>query len=392
VSHRETSDRCDDLTDRLKAEALRLGFDQVGIAPAVAPPGYPRFLEWLEAGYAAGMNYMERRAGVRAHPERLLEGVRSVVVVSFVYGRPGPEPPGKLEGKVARYARGGDYHELLWRRLETLLHWLRTECPGLRGRAVADTAPLLERDFAQMAGLGWIGKNTMLIDRRLGSFTVLGALLVDIALRPDPVHATSHCGTCTRCLDACPTDAFAGPYQLDARRCISFWTIEHRGAINETMAGALGDWVFGCDVCQDVCPWNRKAPPGRTPELEPRPEWTNPDLIAWLTSDPARFRQSLKGTALERARRAGLLRNAALVLGGRGEAAAAAVPALVARLGDDDPVVRGAAAWALGQIRTQAALAALEARRDDPDPAVRATIARALAPTQSRPSLREGTL
>jgi epoxyqueuosine reductase len=385
VSHPEAFDPCDDLTDRLKAEALRLGFDQVGIAPAVAPPGYPRFLEWLEAGYAAGMNYLERRAAVRAHPERLLEGVRSVVVVSFVYGRPGPEPPGVLEGKVARYARSGDYHELLWRRLGALLDWLRTERPGLRGRAVADTAPLLERDFARMAGLGWIGKNTMLIDRRLGSFTVLGALLVDAELRPDAPHRANHCGTCSRCLDACPTDAFAGPYQLDSRRCISFWTIEHRGPVDETMAGALGDWVFGCDVCQDVCPWNRKAPPGRTPELQPRPEWTNPDLIAWLSSDPDGFRQSLKGTALERARRGGLVRNAALVLGGRGAAAAAAVAALIDRLGDGDPVVRGAAAWALGQIGTAAARDALEARRDDPDPVVRETVARALAGLQERP-------
>jgi epoxyqueuosine reductase len=372
-----------DLTDRLKAEARRLGFDQVGIAPAVAPPDYPRFLEWLEAGHAAGMDYLDRHAGVRAHPDRLLEGVRSVIVVSFVYGRPEPVPPTATQGKVARYARGADYHDVLWRRLDALLAWLRAECPGLRGRAVADTAPLLERDFARLAGLGWIGKNTMLIDRRLGSFTVLGALLVDLELRPDAPHHAGHCGTCTRCLDACPTDAFAGPYQLDARRCISYWTIEHKGPIAAPPAEQLGDWVFGCDICQDVCPWNRKAPPGRTPELEPRPEWTNPDLIAWLTSDPASFRRSLKGTALSRARRAGLLRNAALLLGRRGEAAVAAVPALIGRLDDPDPVIRGAAAWALGRIATEEALDALRGHRDDPDPDVCAVVDRALA--ASRP-------
>ena len=274
----ESPEAAADLTDRLKAEARRLGFDQAGIAPAVSPPGYPRFRDWLEAGYAAGMGYMERNAGARADPDRVLEGVRSVVVVSFVYGRPEPVAPTVTQGKVARYARGADYHQVLWRRLEALLAWLRAECPEARGRAVADTAPLLERDFAQLAGLGWIGKNTMLIDRRAGSFTVLGALLVDVALRPDTPHNTNHCGTCTRCLDACPTDAFAGPYQLDSRRCISYWTIEHKGPIADTMAGELGDWVFGCDVCQDVCPWNRKPPPGRTKELDPRPEWTNPDL------------------------------------------------------------------------------------------------------------------
>ncbi len=176
---------------------------------------------------------------------------------------------------------------------------------------MADTAPLLERDFARLAGLGWIGKNTMLIDRRLGSFTVLGALLVDVELRPDEPHHASHCGTCTRCLDACPTDAFDGPYRLDARKCISYWTIEHRGPIPDEFADRLDGWVFGCDVCQDVCPWNRKAPPGREPALEPRPEWTHPDLIELLARDPAELSRALKGTALSRAKRAGLLRNAA---------------------------------------------------------------------------------
>lgn len=369
----------EDLTDRLKAEARRLGFDQVGIAAAVAAPGFPHLIEWLEAGHAAGMGYMARHADVRSHPGRLLEGARSVVVVSFVYGRPEPTPPTATQGKVARYARGADYHEVLWGRLDALLVWLIAERPEARGRVVADTAPLLERDFARLAGLGWIGKNTMLIDRRLGSFTVLGALLVDCELRPDSPHHSGHCGTCTRCLDACPTDAFDGPYRLDARRCISYWTIEHKGPIDDAMADQLGDWAFGCDVCQDVCPWNRKAPPGRTPELEPLARWTNPDLIAWLTSDPAEFRRSLKGTALSRPRRTGLLRNAAMVLGRRGNAAAPAVPALVGRLDDPDPVIRGAVAWALGRIATEEALRALETYRDDPDPRVRSVIARALA-------------
>jgi epoxyqueuosine reductase len=365
-----------DLTDRLKAEALRLGFDQVGIAPAVAPPGYPNFLRWLDAGHAAGMGYMERRAEARAHPESVLEGVRSVVVVSFVYGRPDRSPPTETQGKVARYARGADYHEVLWRRLEGLLEWLQAERPDVRGRAVADTAPLLERDFAQLAGLGWISKNTMLIDRRLGSFMVLGALLVDCELRYDEPHASSHCGTCTRCLDACPTDAFVGPGQLDARRCLSYWTIEHRGPIADEFAGRLDDWVFGCDVCQDVCPWNRKAPDGRESALGPRPEWTNPDLIAWLESDPEAFRRSLKGTALARAKRSGLLRNAAHILGQRG--VLAAVPVLAARLDDADPVVRSATAWALGRIGTEAARRALETHEDDPDPSVRGAVSRAL--------------
>ncbi len=269
----------------------------------------------------------------------------------FVYGQAAEAPPTDTQGRVARYARGEDYHEVLWRRLEALLAWLQQECPGLQGRAVADTAPLLERDFARLAGLGWIGKNTMLINRTLGSFTLLGALLIDLELLYDPPHESSHCGTCTRCLDACPTDAFAGPYQLDARRCISYWTIEHKGPIPAPVAANLHGWVFGCDICQDVCPWNRKAPPAREPRLAPRPEWTNPDLLAWLEADAETFRRSLKGTALSRARRAGLIRNAAAVLGSR--RAVRAIPALKRLLNDPDPDVREAAARALDVIMAE---------------------------------------
>ncbi len=367
-----------ELTQRLKTEARRLGFDQVGVAPAVAPPGYPRFQEWLAKGSAAGMGYLERHAEARSHPDHVLDGVRSVVMVSFVYGK-GDPPPGPIApttGRVARYARGEDYHQVLWRRLESLLAWLQAECPTVRGRAISDTAPLLERDFAQLAGMGWIGKNTMLIDRRLGSYTLLGALLVDIELEPDEPHVTNHCGTCTRCLQACPTDAFAGPYQLDARRCLSYWTIEHKGPIANEFAGQLGDWVFGCDICQEVCPWNRKAPPGKESALAPRPEWTDPDLLEWLTRPPAEFTRSLKGTALSRAKRSGLLRNAALILGTR--RATAAVPALTALLNDTDGVIRSSAAWALGRIGTVEAFEALKAHANHSDPVTREAIAHAL--------------
>lgn len=355
-----------ELTRDLKSEALRLGYDRVGVAPAVAPPDYPRFLDWLQRGHAAGMSYLEQQAAPRRHPERILEGVRSVVLVSLVYGRPDHSPPGPTQGRVARYARGADYHERLWRPLEALLAWLQERRPGVNGRAIADSAPLLERDFARMAGLGWVGKNTMLIDRRLGSFTVLGALLVDVELEPDPPHDTAHCGTCTRCLDACPTDAFVAPFELDARRCIGYWNVEHRGPIDDEYADRLDGWVFGCDVCQDVCPWNRKAPAGRDPSLEPVPGLTNPDLIVWLAADPAAFTRSLKGTALARARRSGLLRNAALILGTR--RVAEAVPVLCERLEDDDPVVRDAAAWALRRIDTPEARSALAAAEAVPRP------------------------
>jgi epoxyqueuosine reductase len=364
------------LTDRLKVEAHRLGFDLVGVAPAVVPPGYGRYLEWIEKGREAGMTYLKRQAEARGHPRHVLEGARSVVVLGMIYGRPDPSPPGPTKGKVARYARGADYHEILWRRLETFLAWLQVEHPGVVGRAVCDTAPLLERDFARMAGLGWIGKNTCLIDRKAGSFTVLGSILVDIELDYDRPHETNHCGTCTRCLVACPTDAFDGPYQLIASKCISYWTIEHKGPISDEPAEALGDWVFGCDICQEVCPWNRKAPVGREPTLEARSEWLNPDLIEWLGRDPIEFRRSLKGTALARSKRSGLLRNAALILGTRG--ILEAVPVLIDRLRDEDAVIRGASAWALGRIGAEQAIGPLREAIDDPDPAVSLAVRHAI--------------
>ena len=372
-----------ELTDCLKAEALRLGFDQVGIAPAVVPPGYPDFLRWLETGYSAGMDYLKRQEPSRSNPATLLDGVRSIVVVSVVYGSNDADREtdraSPVQGRVARYARGVDYHRVLWDKLGLLLDWLKRERPTARGRAVADTAPLLERDYARLAGIGWIGKNTMLISRKLGSFTFLGALLTDVELAYDRPHHADHCGSCTRCLDACPTGAFSGPYQLDARRCISYWTIEHRGMLDDEAAEQLNGWVFGCDICQDVCPWNRKAPSGRLDEFQARPEWVGPDLIDWLNDDLATWRARLKGTALTRTKRAGLLRNAALVLGTRRRPEA--VAPLASRLDDieEDPIVRASAAWALGRIAADDALKALERHLEDANPIVRKAVGKARA-------------
>jgi epoxyqueuosine reductase len=327
------------------------------------------------------MTYMQRHLEIRRNPEALLQGVRSIVMVSLVYGEHIPEASSPERGKIARYARGLDYHRILWDKLEELLSWLRRQSPAIQGRALADTAPLMERDFAQMAGMGWIGKNTMLINRTLGSFTVLGALLVDRHLVADDPHVASHCGTCTRCLDACPTDAFVSAYQLDARRCISYLTIEHKGPIAEEIAGELHGWVFGCDACQDVCPWNRKAPAGRLAELQGQLEWSNPDLIEWLDRDENAWRTALRGTALARAKRVGLVRNAALVLGQRH--VVAAVPALARRLADadEDPVVRAAAAWALGRISSESAIEALWLACNSTDATVRDAVAVALEGT-----------
>jgi epoxyqueuosine reductase len=250
---------------------------------------------------------------------------------------------------VARYARGDDYHAVLRARLKQLDHWLRERAPGSLNRPVVDTAPLLERDFARRAGLGWIGKNTMLLDRAHGSYLVLGALLTQAELAPDPPHEAEHCGTCTACLDACPTQAFVGPHVLDARRCISYLTIELRGPIPEGLRPGVGDWAFGCDVCQEVCPWNRHA--------DAAPGLGALDLAEALALDEEGFRRLFGQTALSRAGREGLARNAAVVLGNTG--GAEALPALERALDDPSEVLREVARWAIGRIRERLAACGL---------------------------------
>ncbi len=340
------------LEDRFREHAHRLGFELFGIAPAAPADGFDRLREWLDRGYAGTMEYMHLHADARRHPASVLPEVRSVVMVGMNYKEELQIADCRLQiehaGKVARYARGVDYHDVLRERLNELLEWLQEERPGCRGRGVVDTAPLLERDFARRAGLGWFGKNTMLIDKRLGSYFFLGALLVDLDLRPSPPHEASHCGTCTACLDACPTNAFVGPGWLDARRCISYLTIELRGPVPEELRPGLGDWLFGCDVCQEVCPWNRKAPPGLEPALQARPDLERLDLVELLGLSEEDFRRRFRGTALMRTKRRGLLRNAALVLGNIGNETA--LPALRRALEDLEPLVREAAAWAIQQI------------------------------------------
>jgi epoxyqueuosine reductase len=278
-----------------------------------------------------GMEYGERLQSSGSRPQEENAGKSSSL-------EPGARSP---KSRIARYARGADYHLVLRERLNRLLDWVREQSPRCVGRAVVDTAPLLERDFARRAGLGWIGKNTMLINKHQGSYFFLGALLLDLDLTPDAPHFADHCGTCTACLDACPTDAFAGPGWLDARKCISYLTIELRTPMPEELRDKVGDWLFGCDVCQEVCPWNRKE--------ASEPETVDAVEILGLTDDE--FRRRYKGTALERTRRRGLVRNAAVVLGNTGDKRA--LPALEEALGDAEPMVRDAAAWAIEQIRAR---------------------------------------
>lgn len=363
------------VSERLKAFARQLGCDLVGITSAQTARTYPQFQAWLEAGYAGEMDYLRRHAAAREHPRQILEAVRSIVLIAVSYRQPRTHSAGQC--RIASYACRADYHHVLWDLLDRLGSWLRREVPNCQTRSVVDSAPLLERDFAQQAGLGWFGKNTMLLHPRLGSYFFLGALLTSADLPPDPPFTADHCGTCTACLDACPTQAFPAPGVLDARRCISYLTIELKGPVPAELRTGIGGWLFGCDVCQDVCPWNQKAPIGTLPALTGRPDLQEPDPIAWLQLSPDEFRAYFRGTPLTRPKRRGLLRNVCLVLGNLRRFDAE--PLLIAALEDEEPLIRGAAAWALGQLATATAAQALQARLStEHDDQVQAELAAAL--------------
>jgi epoxyqueuosine reductase len=367
------------LREAVKAEALRIGFDLVGITPATVPGGLESFHDWLRRGYDGEMAWLSRREAAYEHPRHVLAGVRSVIMLALDYRTDDPAPPCPGTGRVSRYAwSDADYHAVARERLALLADFLHTHAPGCRTRAVIDSAPMLERDFARAAGLGWFGKNTMLINKRQGSWIFLAGLLTDLELEPDAPHETAHCGTCTRCLDACPTDAFPQPYVLDSRKCIAYLTIELKGPIPTQLRSGVGDWLFGCDICQDVCPWNHKSPRKHDPAFVPRGDLNPADLGRLLDLDEAGFRAAFGESALARLGRAGLRRNAAIVLGNQRDSAA--LPALVRALRDSEPVVRGATAWALGQIGGATAIEALKSQLCVEDNAtVRAEIDKALA-------------
>ena len=274
----------DELTARLKSEAQRLGFDLAGATAAVAPPRLGAFQRWLADGFAGEMEYIPCRAEAYEHPRHVLDGARSLLMLATAYRTEEPVEPDAGQGMIARYAWGSDYHDLIRQRLHALADFHRQLTPGASVRGAVDTAPLLEREFAERAGLGWVGKNTLLLNRRLGSWFFLAALLTTETLAFDEPTATGHCGTCRACIDACPTGAIVEPYHLDARRCISYLTIELRGPIPLQQRESIGPRVFGCDICQDVCPFNRRPMPTAEPALQPRPGairsgW--PNCSAW---------------------------------------------------------------------------------------------------------------
>jgi len=348
----------------VRERARALGFDRVGIAPARTPPHAGWFREWLRRGWHGEMAYMAREDTVRRRLslEEALPGCRSVVVVALSYadGHPGRAPPragDPLAPVVARYARGRDYHGLFEERLAALAETVRTIAPEAGVKPYVDYGPVLEREHAQRAGLGWIGKNTVLIDPELGSYLLLGELLTTLELAPDDAFTADRCGSCSRCLEACPTDAIRGPRRLDARRCISYLTIELEGAIPESLRPAIGNRVFGCDICQEVCPWNRDAPPAGDPGLEPGRPAAFDSMVEWagelLELDEDGFGERYGDTALERPGRERMLRNLCVGLGNSGRPDRAA-PVLARCRDEGSGLVREHAEWALARLAAAA--------------------------------------
>ena len=369
------------LTAEIRSAAKAIGFDLVGIAPADPLEGAEYYARWLALGYAGEMDYLERNRDRRTDPSQIVPGARSVICVGLHYiganghkNAPAEDPP---TGRIAAYARGDDYHDVMKEKLAALWKGIcEIAGPAVRGRYSVDTAPVLERELAARAGLGWWGKNTCLIDRRDGSYFFLGQIITDLELEYDE-PAVDHCGSCTRCLEACPTDAFPEPYVLDSRRCISYLTIELKGAIPVDLRHDMGSWIFGCDICQDVCPWNKQPTPTREPALEPRDGLDNPSLTRILGMDRDAFNAQFRHNPVKRAKRRGLLRNTAVALGNSGSPAA--IPALIDALNDDEPLIRGHTAWALGKLGgTEAETALKNALDSEADAEVIAEIERAI--------------
>ena len=365
-------------TARIREQARALGFERAAVA-SVAPLEAARHYDaWIAAGMHGGMDWLAQSEPIerRADPAKILAGVQSVVCVALCHDPAGQPERDARTGRIARYAAGDDYHALMKEKLGALATFVEETLPGARALWYSDTGAILERGWAERAGLGWIGKHSGLLSEDLGSWFLLGELLVDRELEADVPVSRERCGTCTRCLDVCPTRAIVAPYRVDARLCISYLTIEHRGVIPRELRASIGDWIFGCDLCQEVCPWNRFAPAARDARLRARPlaDWT---LEKFLGLDEPAFASLFAGSPIRRTGRDGFLRNVCVALGNRRDAAAA--PALVRALrADPDWLVRAHAAWALGEIASvagseaaaiEAALA--EARAFDASEAVR---------------------
>jgi len=371
--------RIDELREEIAGKAKAAGFDKVGFAPARLPESRELLKEWLERGYQGEMAWMARAAERRADASRSLEGTLSLVCCGLNYYRGAPVGAPAGFGVISSYAQGEDYHRVLEGKLREVAAFIEARA-SVPTRIYVDTGPLLEKSYAAAAGLGWVGKHSNLLSREGSSWFFLGEILVPLPLAWSPAAPPepNRCGTCTRCIEACPTGAIVEPYVVDSRLCISYLTIELRGFVPRELRPLIGNRIYGCDDCQDVCPWNRFAVKSAVPEFLPREPLASMDLARILRMSREEFLDATRGSAIRRARYGGFLRNAAIALGNARDPRG--VPALVEALGHEEALVRGHAAWALGVIGDSRAQAPLESRLDgDGDPRVREEIECALS-------------
>ncbi len=353
----------------VQALARELGFDACRVTTASTPESAAHFERWLEEGCHGEMAYLQRNADKRIHPQSVLAGAKSIITLAASYGSPEPisrrhpgtsiaadfpgiqETPRAPHGVIARYARYSDYHDVLNERLRSLTEKLKElGGPETKSLSYVDTGPLLERDIAQRAGIGFVGKHTNLIGRQLGNWFFLAEIITTVPLAPD-LPEKNRCGSCVRCLTACPTQAITRPFHLDARRCISYLTIELKGPIPVQFRRAIGNRIFGCDDCLEACPWNRFARAAKLMQPHARPDLQQPELFELLRLDDAAFKSRFRGTPVERSKRRGLLRNVCVALGNVGNSSA--LPALEAAAQDCEPLIAEHAVWALSEIRSR---------------------------------------
>lgn len=330
----------------IKNRAAEVGFSLCGITSALPPPHHEQYRHWLKHDMEGEMGYLQRQEPKRADLHEIMPEIKSLVVVALNYYT-GDEPTARNAGEVARYARFDDYHSTMWDRLNSLQSFVLSEYPGTNAKAYCDTGPITERDFAMRAGVGWIGKHTNLINRGIGNWFFLGELLLDLPLKQDAPE-TTHCGTCSRCLTACPTQAITAPYQLDARRCISYLTIELKGSIPPELRPLIGNRIYGCDDCLAVCPWNKFAVKSADPAVQPRADLLSPELCELLTLTDQSFNERFRNSPIRRTKRRGLLRNVCVALGNIGDHSA--LPYLAKACADSEPLIREHAEWAIEQI------------------------------------------
>ena len=375
----------ENITRAVKKESRRQGFTLVGVTTPEPPPHLDFFNTWIEAGHHGNMKWMatERNLKRRSDPREILPDCQAILSLGIPY--PFPETVDG-RGNISSYAWNQDYHLVLEPRLENIIRFLQENVgEHVVGLWYTDTGPILEREIASRAGLGWIGKNTTLINPRQGSYFFLAEILLNVPLVPDAPFQGEHCGSCTRCLEACPTGCLVAPYTLDANRCISYLTIEYRDYIPRSLRSILGEWIFGCDICQQVCPWNQRF--GNDAEIlddfAPREEIVHPELTAEIGLTDREFKQKFKGSPIKRTKRRGYLRNVVLALGN--QAREAALPALKAALEDREPLARGHAAWSLGRIGGKRAnKLLLSAAEREEDPRVQTEISQALNAVSGR--------